>query len=260
MYEIKRILDITYSKVHPEDCKLDLYLPETKLPCPVLIYIHGGGLEAGTRRNTSGWIEALVSEWGIAVVSLDYRMYPNAHFPDFIEDCAEGTAWVTSYGRTHSCFNKYYIGGSSAGAYLTMMLYFAENFLLKHGLSPDEFDGYIFDAGQPTTHFNILRERRIDTRAIRVDDAAPVFYVDKQIEEPEKKPPVLVLVAENDIPNRLEQNEMFIGTMINFGFIPSRITKKYMAGFSHCGYVNARDSEGKSIFANILANFIDRGN
>ena len=260
MFKIKRIFDITYSATHPEECKLDLYLPETKVPCPVLIYIHGGGLEAGDRKSVSVWIEALVSEWGIAVASLDYRMYPNAHFPDFIEDCAEGAAWVINYGRTNSCFDKYYMGGSSAGGYLTMMLYFAEKYLTKQGISPDELDGYIFDAGQPTTHFNVLRERGIDTRAIRVDDAAPVFYVDKQIEEPEKKPPILVLIAENDITNRHEQNDMFIGTIINFGFSPSHITKKYMAGFNHCGYIRAQDSEGKSIFANILGDFINKSN
>jgi acetyl esterase/lipase len=31
---------------------------------------------------------------GIAVVAANYRMYPDAKFPEFIRDCASAVAWV----------------------------------------------------------------------------------------------------------------------------------------------------------------------
>ena len=41
---------------------------------------------------------------GIAVASADYRMYPSAKYPDFIEDAAEAVHWVSeNIGRYGNC-------------------------------------------------------------------------------------------------------------------------------------------------------------
>ena len=47
------------------------------------------------------------------------------------------------------------------------------------GVDTDFISGYISDSAQMTTHFNVLRERGLDTRLERIDEAAPLFYLMK---------------------------------------------------------------------------------
>ena len=44
-------------------------------------------------------------------------------------------------------YKKVVIGGTSAGAYLAMMLYFDKRYLSKHNIDSESVSGYIFDAG-----------------------------------------------------------------------------------------------------------------
>ena len=82
-------ITLTYDK--ERDLKLDLYMPENEKP-KLFIYMHGGGLTSGSR-DAGIRFDTLVSD-GIAAASLDYRMYPDAKFPDFIEDCARAVAFL----------------------------------------------------------------------------------------------------------------------------------------------------------------------
>ena len=54
----KQVNDIPYSvktdKYARERRKLDVYYPEGEKDCPVIVWFHGGGLEAGERRFPTG--------------------------------------------------------------------------------------------------------------------------------------------------------------------------------------------------------------
>lgn len=65
---------------------LDIYLPENK-EFSVVVYFHGGGLTEGDKSHQKCFFNYLVSQ-GLAVVSANYRMYPQAKYPDFIVDSA----------------------------------------------------------------------------------------------------------------------------------------------------------------------------
>lgn len=52
---------------------LDIYLPESE-EFAVVLYFHGGGIEAGDKSGEKILFNYLVSQ-GIAVVSANYRMY-----------------------------------------------------------------------------------------------------------------------------------------------------------------------------------------
>ena len=88
---MKKYLDIAYCENGMEAQKLDLWLPE-KENFPVFVFFHGGGLEAGDKADEA-FIPELV-EQGIAVASANYRMYPDAVFPQFLEDAAAAVKWV----------------------------------------------------------------------------------------------------------------------------------------------------------------------
>jgi len=256
MFKTKKILDIVYDQMHPDDCVLDMYLPHTEEACPVLVFFHGGGIESGSRKiGELQTIEALVQD-GIAVISVDYRMYPNAQFPNFLEDAAKAFSWTVNYKCGDFHFNKFFLGGSSAGAYISMMLYFDNRYLGKYMISPNLISGYIFDAGQPTVHFSVLRERGEDTRIIRVDEAAPLYFINKTVEFPENMPRFLILVAENDLEGRLEQTQLLLKTMQVFGYDMSRITFKLMQGYTHCGYLSTQNENGEYIYYLMLRDFL----
>ena len=170
---MREITDIFYTKDRHPAQVLDLFLPEGE-GFPVLGYFHGGGLEAGSRKDFRIMAEYLCAH-GVAVASADYRMYPSAAYPEFLRDSAAAAAWVKKHIGEYGGNGRVYIGGTSAGGYISMMLCFDGRYLSPHFLAPTDFAGYVHDAGQPTVHFNVLRERGMDERRIVVDAAAPVY-------------------------------------------------------------------------------------
>ncbi len=127
-----------------------------------------------------------------------------------------------------------------------MMLCFAERYLDRYGINPNDLAGYIFDAGQPTTHFNVLRERGLDPRKVVIDEAASIYH----IREDSGRPPFLLIAAEHDLPNRLEQTMLFRSTLREFGYDDRKIEFKILQGYSHCAYYHAVEN-GKNIYAEI---------
>ncbi len=230
---MKELLDVVYDEKHADLCTLDMYLPDTGAPFPVMVYFHGGGIESGSK-DIPPEFKSLTSK-GAAVVSAEYRMYPDAVFPEFIEDAAKAIAFVKQYGEANNLFSGFYVGGSSAGAYLAMMNYYDQRYLGRYDIIPDSIDGWMFDSGQTTVHFNVLRERGLDTRAVRIDEAAPIYFIDRDVDFSNQSR-LLFIVAEDDMPNRLEQNKLMIKTMEHFNYNMSKVTYKFMAGCTHCSY------------------------
>jgi acetyl esterase/lipase len=253
------IPDLPYTAGNDGVRLLDLYLPETgrlRPPWPLLVFFHGGGLENGSRKE--GEINALkgLGERGIAVVSADYRLYPRAAFPDYVRDAAEAAAFALNHGKDKNLFGDIYIGGSSAGAYLAMLLCFDGRYLGEAGIDHRRIKGYVFDAGQPTVHFRVLKERGLDERRVRIDEAAPLYHLDEQFMARGHQPELLILTADNDMPCRYEQNLVLIKTLEHFGYDMSKVHFRLMRGYSHCGYVEAKDSAGAYIYGDMLEGFI----
>lgn len=226
---MRLIGDICYGKAgHPEQY-LDIYLPD-KDSFKVFVYMHGGGIERGDKCSAE-IVGKYVAEQGIAFVSVNYRMYPQAVFPQFICDAAEAVRWVyDNIGEYGNC-EGIYIGGSSAGGYLSMMLCFDNKYLAPYNIPEDVIKGYIHDAGQPTTHFNVLRERGIDSRRVIIDEAAPMFYVGKAA----GYPPMMFIVSDNDKKNRYEQTQLMLSTLKHFEYDEKKIYYRLMHG-THCHY------------------------
>lgn len=245
---MKTIPDIRYSDAAA--CKLDLYLPDCS-QFPVMVFFHGGGLEGGDKRD-DGDVCAILAQNGVAVASVNYRMYPDAGYPDFIVDAASAVQWVYSHIGSYGVAKAFFIAGSSAGAYLSMMLCFDRKYLAAHGIDPDGITGYIFNSAQPTTHFNVLRERGMDPRSVVADEAAPIYH----IAENPAAAPMLILVSDHDIPNRLEQTNLFYSTLKLFGIGGNKVDLRLMEGYEHCGYDHAVDGNGNSIFAGLILGFI----
>ena len=245
---MKSYLDLSYGTLAEQT--FDLFLPEGDR-FPLIIYFHGGGLEAGNKTMPQSFSEYLTAN-GVAVASANYRMYPTAKYPEFIDDAARCVAYLKDAIGEYGTCEGIYVGGSSAGGYLSQMLCFDGSYLEKYGASVFDVAGFLHDAGQPTTHFNVLRERGMDTRRIVVDEAAPLYYVGTR----EKNPPMLFITATNDMENRVEQTELVLSTIRHFG-TKGEVLYKQMRG-NHCYYTYLPDGDGVIALGKIFLAYLRR--
>ena len=243
---MKRIENIVYGNLDSAN-KLNLYLPDDATSS-AFVYFHGGGLEHGDKKSADVFAPYLTSR-GIAVVSANYRMYPNAAYPDFICDAAEAVAWANRYMKEEIGCDKLYVGGSSAGGYLSMMLCFDKRYLESVGLDNSKVAGYFHDAGQPTAHFKVLKYVNIDSRRVIVDETAPLYYVGLE----KKYPRMRFVVSDNDMKSRYEQTMLMLSTLSHFGY--QNFDHIVMHG-KHCEYCNKLDNGGESVFAQMIFDFI----
>ena len=132
-----------------------------------------------------------------------------------------------------------------------MMLCFDKRFLNAVGLSPLDIAGFIHDAGQPTSHFNVLSNTGRDNRRLIVDETAPMYFVGVD----ETYPPMLFLVSDNDMFGRYEQTMLMINVLEHFGH-KDKVCLKVLHG-SHCEYVYKTDENGEGILGNIILSFVD---
>lgn len=248
---MKVIKDICYSPIAHERHHLDIYLPDCE-EFKVFVYFHGGGITCGDKSDFFALAEYLTSK-NIAFVAANYRLYPSASYPEFIKDAAQAVAWTSQNIENYGKCTGIYVGGSSAGAYLSMMLCFDKRYLGMHDIDPDTLAGFIHDAGQPTCHFNTLAERGFDPRRIVVDESAPVYHIGTRI----TSPPMLFIVSDNDMECRYEQTMMMIATLKHFEYDMGKIDLKIMHG-GHCEYIHAADDNNKPVFGEIVYDYISK--
>ncbi len=246
--------DIDYVGNGNERQYLDLNLPDCDA-FPVVVMFHGGGLETGSKEHPE-WKDVIrgLVEQNIGVVAANYRLYPNAAFPQFFEDAAAAVAWTVKHIGEYGACRGIFVGGYSAGGYIAQMLCFNNAYLRAHGVDADGITGYIMDAGQPTAHFNVLRERGVDTRRVVIDETAPLYFV----EDGRRYPPMKILVSDNDIPNRLEQTVLLVSTLKQFGYDAPHVDFEVMQQSKHCEYLSKSDEDGNNVLVKTLAPFIKR--
>lgn len=101
--------------------KIDLYVPKSDKPLPVLLWIHGGGWEGGDKGNGGPTISYLSK--GYAVAAANYRLSQHAVWPAQIEDCKSAVRWLRANAGKYN-LDKDRIGcvGTSAGGHLVALL------------------------------------------------------------------------------------------------------------------------------------------
>jgi acetyl esterase/lipase len=118
---MKLFPNLEYAAVNGKSLLLDLYLPDkADLPVPVIVFVHGGGWQAGDRHDRQAL--PLVTK-GYAVASIDYRLSQDAVFPAQLHDCKAAVRWLRAHAKAYG-LDPAHIGawGTSAGGHLVALL------------------------------------------------------------------------------------------------------------------------------------------
>jgi acetyl esterase/lipase len=136
---VKAYRDVEYARVGERPLLMDIFVPEKdKGPLPLVVWVHGGGWESGSRRDCKA---AWLSGEGYVVASIDYRLSGEAPFPAQIHDCKAAIRWLRANAAKYKIdLERVGAWGSSAGAHLVNLL----------GTSGDvkELEGDLGPAGQ----------------------------------------------------------------------------------------------------------------
>ena len=96
-----------------------IYTPAGSGPFPVLSWFHGGGWVIGNLETADATARHLAVGAGCVVVSVDYRLAPEAKFPVPFDDCYAATQWIVQNAASINVDpSRIAVGGDSAGGNL----------------------------------------------------------------------------------------------------------------------------------------------
>lgn len=223
----KTVRDIPYTTktdaYSAERLKVDVSYPDSAYGAPVVVWFHGGGLEAGSKE-----LPAAIRNKGYVVVGVNYRLLPNVRVTDIIDDAAEAVAWAmknaSQYGGDPS---KTVVSGHSAGGYLSMMLCLDKSWLSRCGVDADSVAAYIPFSGQAITHFNARKMDGIDPLRPIIDETAPLYWVRPDC------PPLILITGDRELElyGRYEENAYLDRMMKLVGHKATKLLE--LDGFDH---------------------------
>jgi acetyl esterase len=86
------------------------------------LHFHGGGMVAGTPEMMDIPNRSMAREFGLVVVSADYRKAPEHPWPAGPDDGVAVAAWLVEHAQSEFGTPRLMIGGESAGAYMTAVV------------------------------------------------------------------------------------------------------------------------------------------
>lgn len=136
---IEVVKDIPYAGTDNPRQTLDLFLPGNRGddPLPLLVFIHGGGWQNGSKDGGGRRIAPFLADGRYAGASIGYRLTDEASWPSQIHDCKAAIRWLRGNAKKYNLDpEKIAVWGTSAGGHLVAML----------GVS-DKVDGLAGDLG-----------------------------------------------------------------------------------------------------------------
>ena len=172
---------------------LDVCRPKSATAAPVIVFFYGGGWRSGSKR-TYRYVAKALARRGYVAVLPDYRIYPQARYPDFLDDGAQAVRWVKDNAKRFGGDpQKIFLMGHSAGAHIAAMLALDATWLQKVGLAPGrDIAGLIGVSGA----YDFLPVRDPDLRIIFGGENRPVTQPISYAEG--RKSPALLLTGAAD--------------------------------------------------------------
>ncbi|HEX6011632.1 MAG TPA: alpha/beta hydrolase [Geminicoccaceae bacterium] len=143
---LRLLSGVAYGR-HPRQ-RLDLYLPQQpSARRRLVVFIYGGCWTAGAR-GTYRFLAHVLAARGFTVAIPDYRLFPDARFPDFLVDVASAIGWLHRHASAYGMDGgRMALIGHSAGAYNAAMVALDPTYLERAGVSSGVVGGVVGVAG-----------------------------------------------------------------------------------------------------------------
>lgn len=171
---------------------LDVYRPaNASASTPVVVFFYGGSWQRGTRAQYA-FVGERLAENGVLAIVPDYRTYPTAKFPGFMDDAAKAVAWARANAARYGGDPKrLFIAGHSAGAQIAGLLGADKRYLERVGVPVGDVAGVIGLSG-PYDFVVGKKYAPIFGPPSRYPDAQTVNFVDGD------EPPFLLIHGKQD--------------------------------------------------------------
>ncbi|MFN0147571.1 MAG: alpha/beta hydrolase [Dehalococcoidia bacterium] len=220
-------------------------------PRPALVWYHGGGWVIGNLDGADYGCRMFANAADAVVVSVDYRLAPEAKFPAAADDCYAATKWVADNAASLGVdARKIAVGGDSAGGNLAavvaqmakaaggpgigfqLLVYPVTNHDYGTVSYRDNADGYLLTKESMVWFWDHYLRTPADGKDPK---ASPL-----QAKDLSGLPPALVYTAEFD-PLR-DEGEAYAEAMRKAGV---RVEQQRYAGQIHGFYANAAIDDGR---------------
>ncbi|QUY44848.1 alpha/beta hydrolase [Acaryochloris marina] len=218
----------------------------SKMPMPVIIWIHGGGWRSGTKKDGKKKIIPFALR-GYFCVSINYRLSFEAPFPAQLEDCKCAVRFLRANANELN-LNPRKIGvwGSSSGGHLAALLgttqhmkefdksgpwrsssskvqavcdWFGPTDFLRMNSYPSEIDHDAYDSPESE-----LIGYPIQSAVDKVALANPITHITSSV------PPFLIMHADNDLLVPLNQSQILYESLSQAG---NEVTFEVIHGGGH---------------------------
>ena len=170
------------------------YEPERVISDKAIIWVHGGGWNAGTPKFFD-YVGQCIAAEGYRMISIGYRLSPKYKYPCQIKDVCRGYNAALKYLESRNIdTSKIIIAGPSAGAHLTSLMCYSKKIQEKCGVDISGIIGYIGSGGPYS-----FRSSQSLTLRLLLDQFFKKGY-DRRKGEP------AVLMSKNHIPMLLIQS------------------------------------------------------
>jgi acetyl esterase/lipase len=224
---------------------LDLYVPKGDGPLPLIIWVHGGGWQGGSKENPKA-LPFLTR--GYAVASINYRLTDVGPFPAQIQDCKAAVRHLRLIAREHNLDpDRFGSWGESAGGHLVALLGTCEETDFDErpgGKRPSARVQAVCDWYGPSDFATFLNgvdaERRerlvtlleklfdgpLDQKKELMRQASPITHVSRNAS------PFLIIHGDKDPLVKLQQSEVLQSALAKAG---AETTIHVVAGGGHGG-------------------------
>jgi acetyl esterase/lipase len=219
---VQRWTDIPYGALSRQ--RLDIYSPPRARQFPVVVFWYGGAWTDGVKSNYR-FVGTALAENGFVAVLPDYRLYPEATFPAFVEDAAQAVAWVEHHAEEFGGDpTRIVLMGHSAGAHIAAMLAVEPSYLAAAGADKSHIAALVGLSGPYVLEPDTKVLRTIFSLPYQRSDWQPVQHVNFGA------PPTLLLHGLDDHRVLPVQAREFHDALVAHGV---RVEMELYSGKSH---------------------------
>ena len=242
--------DVEYQRQDGQPLLARLYQPIGTGPYLAVLEVHGGAWTSGDRLNNVSIASALAAD-GIVVLSIDFRMPPQARYPDTVADVNLGIRWLKSNAAKFNSSPDLVGGlGTSSGGHLLLLSALRPNDPRYTRLPLAGFDATLrfavacWPVADPLKRYRVMQQSGNDRLVAAHDkfwpsvadmeDANPTLILERG--EPTAKPPMLIIQGTADNNLTSDMADAFAAAYTKAG---GSIVKELFPGQPHAFIPNA---------------------